>query len=106
MVLTEPRAEDRNMASTPLLALDSVVLDTETTGLDARTARLVQIGAIRLGPAATSWRPRDSSSWSIPGVPIPAMASTIHGITDEDVRNAPSFARLRRTSRAFSAPRS
>ena len=50
MVLTEPRAEDRNVASTPLLALDSVVLDTETTGLDARTARLVQLGAIRLGP--------------------------------------------------------
>ena len=49
MALTQPRTEDTNMPSTPLLALDGVVLDTETTGLDARTARLVQIGAIRLG---------------------------------------------------------
>ncbi len=49
MVLTQPRSEDSNVASTPLLALDSVVVDTETTGLDARTARLVQIGAVRLG---------------------------------------------------------
>ena len=48
MVLTQPRSDDSNLPSTPLLALDSVVLDTETTGLDARTARLVQIGAVRL----------------------------------------------------------
>ena len=34
--------------STPLIALDAVVLDTETTGLDTRKARLVQIGAVRL----------------------------------------------------------
>ena len=30
--------------STPLISLDAVALDTETTGLDARIARLVQIG--------------------------------------------------------------
>ena len=34
--------------STPLLALEAIVLDTETTGLDARSARIVQIGALRL----------------------------------------------------------
>ena len=51
--------------STPLLALDAVVLDTETTGLDARTARIVQIGALRL--AGGSLRRRSASTaWSIP----------------------------------------
>ncbi|MCA3648768.1 MAG: 3'-5' exonuclease, partial [Methylobacterium sp.] len=32
----------------PLLALDAVVFDTETTGLDPAQARLLQIGAVRL----------------------------------------------------------
>ena len=39
-------AVDRNAAS--LIALDAVVLDTETTGLDPRTARIVEIAAVRL----------------------------------------------------------
>ena len=43
--------------STPLIALDAVVLDTETTGLDARNARLVQIGALRL--SGGSLRPEE-----------------------------------------------
>ncbi|MDA0702652.1 MAG: exonuclease domain-containing protein [Proteobacteria bacterium] len=34
--------------STPLIALEGVVLDTETTGLDASMARLVQIAALRI----------------------------------------------------------
>jgi DNA polymerase-3 subunit epsilon/CBS domain-containing protein len=41
--------------STPLVGLDAVVLDTETTGLDARTARVVQIGVVRMhGPKLLS----------------------------------------------------
>ena len=32
--------------NTPIFALDAVVLDTETTGLDPRTARIVEIGAV------------------------------------------------------------
>jgi DNA polymerase-3 subunit epsilon/CBS domain-containing protein len=101
MVLTEPRAEDSNMASTPLLALDSVVLDTETTGLDARTARLVQIGAIRLGPGSDLVEAQRFEQLVDPGVPIPAMASSIHGIKDEDVRNAPSFSAIAPDLEAF-----
>ena len=31
-----------------LIALDAVVLDTETTGLDPTSARIVEIGAVRL----------------------------------------------------------
>ena len=79
MVLTQPRSEDSNMPSTPLLALDGVVVDTETTGLDARTARLVQIGAIRLGGGSIDEAERFEQLVD-PGVPIPAMASAIHGI--------------------------
>src|SRR5438876_585025 len=35
--------------ATPLIALDAVALDTETTGLDPGKARVVEIAAIRIG---------------------------------------------------------
>jgi DNA polymerase III alpha subunit (gram-positive type) len=33
--------------ATPLIGLDALVIDTETTGLDASKARLVEIAAVR-----------------------------------------------------------
>jgi hypothetical protein len=56
LVLVTPLGQHRVMEddmppcgrSAPLIALDAVVLDTETTGLDARVARLVQVGALPL----------------------------------------------------------
>jgi DNA polymerase-3 subunit epsilon/CBS domain-containing protein len=76
--------------TTPLLSLDAVVLDTETTGLDAQTAQLVQIGAIRIVGAEIV----EAESFEClvnPGVPIPAAATAIHGIADADVQDAPRF---------------
>lgn len=72
--------------ATPLAALDAIVFDTETTGLDTRTARIIEIGAIR---------PRTSDTHATlvdPGEPIPASSSAVHGITAETVRGAPRFA--------------
>ena len=34
--------------ATPLIALDAVVIDSETTGLDPTKARLVEVAAVRL----------------------------------------------------------
>ena len=34
--------------TTPLIALDAVVIDIETTGLDPRTARVVELASVRL----------------------------------------------------------
>jgi DNA polymerase-3 subunit epsilon/CBS domain-containing protein len=79
--------------STPLIALDAVALDTETTGLDARNARLVQIAALPL--AGGRMRPQDRFERLVnPGVPIPKAATEVHGITDAMVANAPSFAEV------------
>jgi CBS domain-containing protein len=76
--------------TTPLLSLDAVVLDTETTSLNAQSARLVQVGAIRIFGAEID----DAERFELlvnPGVPIPAVSTAIHGITDADVQDAPRF---------------
>jgi DNA polymerase-3 subunit epsilon/CBS domain-containing protein len=79
--------------STPLIALDAVALDTETTGIDARSARLIQIAAIPL--AGGRMRPDDGFDRLVnPGVPIPASSVAIHGITDARVADAPPFGEI------------
>lgn len=61
-----------------------VILDTETTGLDA-AARIVEFSCIdRAGTVLVN-------SLVNPGVPIPPAASAIHGITDADVADSPRF---------------
>ena len=78
---------------TPLAALGAVVLDTETTGLDARMARVIQIGAVRVEGETV----RDGERFDRlvdPGVPIPLDTIPIHGITDAAVRGAPGIAAL------------
>ncbi len=72
---------------TPLLAVDAVALDLETTGLNVRNARIVQIGAVAL----TLGRPDGGEAFSMlvnPGVPIPAAATAIHGLSNADVLGA------------------
>lgn len=79
-----------NAYSTPLSALDAVVLDTETTGLDARTARIVQIGAVRVH--GTRIDLSDTYETLVnPGIPIPPETTKVHGITDQHVASAPHF---------------
>ena len=66
-------------------------MDTETTGLDARIARLVQVGGLRIKQGALNPEERFESLVN-PGVPIPKVATTIHGINDGMVATAPKFA--------------
>jgi DNA polymerase-3 subunit epsilon/CBS domain-containing protein len=87
-------------AATPLFALDAVVLDTETTGLDARTARVVQIGAVRLAQGALDAARRFESLFD-PGVAIPKASTAVHGITDAMVSGAPKFAQVAESLEAF-----
>ena len=52
--------------STPLIALDAAVIDTETTGLDPRTARVVELAMVciaggRLEGTSFRWRWRSVS---------------------------------------------
>ncbi len=68
--------------------LPVALLDVETTGRDANTDRIVEIGiVIGRGTEVITRR-----GWLVnPGVPIPAEATAVHHITDADVAAAPSF---------------
>lgn len=77
--------------STPLVSVDGVVLDTETTGLDAGTARLVQFAAIRIA-GETADVAGMFTRLVRPDGPIPPASTAIHGIGDEDVAAAPPAA--------------
>ncbi len=69
-----------------------VVFDFETTGVEPGLRHPVQIALVtgRLGmDFDTPW-----SSLVKPPIPIPEEAAAIHGIRDEDVADAPTFADL------------
>lgn len=74
-----------------VLSRPLVVLDTETTGLDARTERLVEIAAIKYTPGRV---PRVFCRRLHPGRAIPPQATAVHGITDADVAGCPQFAEV------------
>ncbi len=81
----------RVSSSTPLVSLSAVSLDLETTGLDVKEARIVQIGALRLRqdklvPGSELEKIID------PQVTIPAASTKIHGISNADTRMAPDIA--------------
>ena len=79
--------------ATPLIALDAIVLDTETTGLDPASARIVEIGAVRLVGGRID--PANAFHRLVrPDVPIPPAASAINQIDDAKVANASRFAEV------------
>ncbi|MCC6672020.1 MAG: 3'-5' exonuclease [Planctomycetes bacterium] len=60
-----------------------VFFDLETTGLDTRNDRIVEIGMVKLHPDGR----RDTLVERVdPGVDIPEVATRVHGIRTEDVR--------------------
>jgi DNA polymerase-3 subunit epsilon/CBS domain-containing protein len=77
--------------ATPLVGLDAIVVDTETTGLDPRKARIIEIGAVRIAAGRIE---ADAGFATLvrPGMAIPAESSAVHGIVDADLADAPGFA--------------
>lgn len=84
----------------PLIALDAIVLDTETTGLDPSKARLIEIGAVRLRGGQLY----DKNAFRRlirPPEPVPPVSTAVHGINDLMLANAPPFEALRDDVRKF-----
>lgn len=65
-----------------------VVFDLETTGINVTQDRIIEISYIKVWPDGKE----ESKSMRInPGRHIPEQSTQIHGITDEDVKDCPSF---------------
>ncbi|MHA1529781.1 MAG: DNA polymerase III subunit epsilon, partial [Alphaproteobacteria bacterium] len=70
-----------------------IVLDTETTGLDAAAGdRVVEIGAIELENLLPTGR--TYHQYINPERPVPRDAENIHGLGDQFLRDKPVFARI------------
>jgi DNA polymerase-3 subunit epsilon len=73
-----------------LSELTYCVFDTETTGLLPHKDEMVQIGAVRVVRNSIVVG-EEMSSLVNPQVPIPSVATNVHGITDAMVAGAPSI---------------
>ena len=84
----------RELTSHLVLTRPLVCVDLEATGVWPGHDRIVQIAAASIFPdgSVSTW-----SSLVNPERPIPQAALAIHGITDEMVTTAPTFARLAET---------
>lgn len=66
-----------------------IFFDLETTGLDIAKDRIVELCYIRVEPNGNE----EARSMRInPEMHIPEVASSVHGITDDDVKDCPTFA--------------
>lgn len=68
-----------------------IFFDLETTGINVAKDRIVELAYLIVYPNAEQEFKRILVN---PTIPIPEKSSAIHGITDKDVKNAPTFAAI------------
>ena len=65
--------------------------DLETTGISITKDRIVEISILKVNPDGSE----EKKTWLVnPEIPIPAVVTAVHGITDEKVANEPTFNEL------------
>ena len=70
--------------------------DIESTGLNVASDRIVEISLVKVSPGA----PGEPNKVEVktrrinPTIPIPPEAQAIHGISDEDVKDCPTFRQI------------
>jgi len=73
-------------------------IDLETTGINVSADRIVEISVLKLNP-------NGNEEWLTtrinPEIPIPPKSSAIHGITDKDVADSPTFKEIGKKLAAF-----
>ena len=73
-------------------------IDLETTGINITTDRIVELAIVKISQDGTKQVKRKLIN---PLMPIPASSSAIHGITDEMVKDAPSFKQVANEIKQF-----
>lgn len=68
-----------------------VVFDFETTGLDTNTCKVIELGAIKVVNGVFV---EEFSTFANPGMPIPEKITKLTSITDEVVKDRPSFSEI------------
>lgn len=71
-----------------------VFFDLETTGTNITSDRIVEISVVKVMPDGTEIVKTRRIN---PGCPIPAEATAIHHITDDDVKDEPEFRKVARS---------
>ncbi len=71
-----------------------VFFDLETTGINIVSDRIVEISYLKVMPNGEEI----SKTYRVnPEMPIPVAASSVHGITDDDVKDCPTFREVAKT---------
>lgn len=73
-------------------------IDLETTGTNISTDRIVEIAIVKIMPDGTKQTKRKIIN---PTIPIPQLVSDIHGITNEMVKDAPTFKQIANEVKQF-----
>jgi len=73
-------------------------IDVETTGLSPYSDRIVELSVLKIHPDG---KKQYNSHRVNPGIPIPAEATAVHGITDADVAGEPKFRQYAKSVRDF-----
>src|SRR5438552_18672399 len=90
--MTTTRQETNQKRPVLDVSIDDVpvaVVDIETTGGFSGAHRLTEVSVVRVEPRLAPKKVLDTLI--NPRGPIPAKATWIHGITDDDVADAPRF---------------
>lgn len=74
------------------------IIDLETTGVNLGSDRIVEIAIVKIGTDGSKTVKRKLIN---PEMPIPTAASDVHGISDEMVKDAPTFKQVANEIKQF-----
>ena len=75
-----------------------IFFDLETTGVDTSHDRIVEISMVKVG---VDGEKQVKTRRINPEMPIPAEATAVHGISDEDVKDEPTFKQIAKSLAQF-----